>query len=174
MSEIKGETAKDKPKEVVELYQALMEHFCDTLDLGKAGDIQRSDIVRELDAAYQENNLLTLLQIEAENLAGDPDYIGRQADDRLRWLIVGLRSDRDNYREMLEEMEESPAYDNLQRFHRLGDDREKFRRHLKRNLKKMIPVSDEFSSLLADITDRPSAGKAMMLAESLLASRLEE
>ncbi|MBD1420990.1 hypothetical protein [Sphingobacterium chuzhouense] len=174
MSEIKGETAQDRPKEVVELYQRLMDHFCDTLDLGKEGEILRSDIVRELDAAYQQNDLLTLLQIEAENLAGDPDYIGRQDDERLRWLIVGLRSDRDNYRVMLEEMEESPAYHELQRFHRLGDDMEKFRRHLERDLKKMIPVSDEFSSLLVDITEHPSAGKAMMLAESLLASRLEE
>ena len=174
MSEIKRETAKDKPKEVVELYQRLMEHFCDTLDLGKAGDIKRSDIVRELDAAYQENDLLTLLQIEAENLAGDPDYIDRQADERLLWLIVGLRSDRDNYRVMLEEMEESPAYHDLQRFHRLGDDMEKFRRHLERNLKKMIPVSNEFSSLLADISYHPSVDKVMALAKSILASRMEE
>lgn len=173
MSEIKGETAKDKPKEVVELYQRLMDHFCDTLGFGKEGEILRSDIVRELDAAYQENDLLTLLQIEAENLAGDPDYIGGQDDNRLRWLIVALRFDRDDYKEMLQEMEESQAYHDLQRFHRLGDDMEKFRRHLKRNLKKLAPVSNEFSSLLTDITAYPSAGKAMMLAESILASRME-
>lgn len=160
MSEIKGETANDRPKEVVELYQRLMGHFCDTLDFGKEGEILRSDIVRELDAAYQQNDLLTLLQIEAESLAGDPDYIGGQDDNRLRWLILALRLDRDDYREML-------------RFHRLGGDMEKFRRQLKRNLKKMVPVSDEFSSLLTDITAYPSAGKAMMLAESILASRME-
>ncbi|MGN5955580.1 hypothetical protein ACP6L2_13290 [Sphingobacterium lactis] len=174
MSEIKGETANDRPKEVVELYQRLMDHFCDTLDFGKEGEIRRSDIVRELDSAYQENDLLTLLQIEAENLAGDPDYIGGQDDNRLRWLIVALRSDRGNYREMLREMEESPAYHDLQSFHRLGGDMEKFRRQLKRNLKKLVPVSDEFSSLLADITAYPSAGKAMILAECILASRMQE
>lgn len=174
MSEIKGETAKDKPKEVVELYQRLMDHFCDTLSFGKEGDILRSDIVRELDGAYQQNDLLTLLQIEAENLCADMDYVGRQDDDKLRWLIVASRFDRNYYRETLQEMEESPAYHDLQRFHRLGDDMEKFRRHLKRNLKKMIPASDEFSSLLADITAYPSAGKAMILAECILASSMEE
>lgn len=144
-----------------------------SLDFGKEGEILRSDIVRELDAAYQENDLLTLLQIEAENLAGDPDYIGGQEDNRLRWLIVALRFDRDDYKEMLQEMEESPAYHDLQRFHRLGDDMEKFRRQQKRNLKKLVPVSDEFSSLLAEITAYPSAGKAMILAECILASRME-
>ncbi|MGV6945470.1 hypothetical protein [Sphingobacterium kyonggiense] len=174
LSEIKGETAQDRPKEVVELYQSLMEHFCGTLDIGKDGAILRSDIVRELDAAYRENDLLTLLQIEAENLAADPDYIDRQADERLRWLIVTLRFDRDSLGELLREMEECPGYDDLQRFHRLGDDMEKFRRHLERNQKKMIPVSNEFSSLLADITDHPSADKVMALAKSILASRLEE
>jgi|GEM_PF-6311470 len=38
----------------------------------------------------------------------------------------------------------------------------------------MIPVSNEFSSLLADISYHPSVDKVMALAKSILASRMEE
>lgn len=168
MSDFTGETTKDKPEEVVELYQRLMEHFCQTLDLGKDGGLQRSDIVRELDVAYERGDLLTLLQIEAENLAGDPGYIARQDDERLCWMIVALRFERDNYKALLEEMKEDHTYHDLHRFHRMGDDMKKFRSFIIENIKEVEEAIGEFAIIMDDITSHPSEGKAVILAECIL------
>lgn len=171
LEEIKRQTDKEKPKEVSELYETLMDHYSDTLELGKNGEIVRSDIVRELDNAYQRNDLLTLLLIESESIALDPEYISKLNDDRLRWLITSLRLEREDQQYLLHETEESLAFYDLQRFHHFGDDFKKFRRQLKNTMKKMAPYCDKFSELIADITAQPSALKAIILAECIIESK---
>lgn len=173
LSEIKGETAKNKPKEIVDLYETLMEHFSDTLELGVEGKITRSDIVRELDAAYHNDDLLTLLQIESESLATEPTYIAKQDDQRLRWLIVSLRLDLDDQRHIIQEFEENPEYEELQVFHRLGDNMEKFRNYIALRMKKFEPLGDNFSALVTDLMSSPSASKVISFAENILESKME-
>lgn len=170
----KAQAAEHKPKEVVELYQKLMDRFCDTLDFGKEGQLLRSDIVRELDRAYHYNDLLTLLQIEAENLAVDPEYTAKQSTDKLKWMIVALRFYREDFRMLQQEQEDSPAYHYLQTYHRLGDDMQHFRQFLENYVTELNPVISEFVEILEDIESEPSEFKVVTLAKCILDIRMKE
>lgn len=106
LEEVFGKKEKNKSKEVVELYQKLMEHFYDTLEIGEDGEIVPSDIVHELDEAYRENDLIALLNIETDSFDLDSDYLSKQEDEKLKWLIVSLRLYIDGMEEIIQEMEE--------------------------------------------------------------------
>lgn len=90
MSDFTGRTAGDRPIEVVETYKRLTERFVDTLRADGEG-ITRSNIIRELDAAYENDDLVSLLQIEVENLGGDPGFLVGMDDARLKLTIIPLR-----------------------------------------------------------------------------------
>lgn len=168
-----SEAAKDKPKEVVELYQILMEHFCQTLEM-RDGTLRRSKIVRELDAAYEYNDLVALLQVEAEYFAGDAEYIGLQDDEKLVWLIVALRFGTEDHSLWLQEMKEDRVYHDLQRFHRLGNDMDKFSSFIRKNAEGVEEAAKELAYIIDDIRSFPTEGKVVVLAEFILSSDSEE
>lgn len=172
-SDFTPEMAKDKPKEVVDLYQELMEHFCETLDL-REGKIRRSDIVRELDAAYEYNDLVALLQIEAEYFAGDADYVRRQDNEKLIWLIVALRFGTESHSLWLEEIKEDRVYHDLQRFHRLGSDMDKYKRFIRKYTEGLEQATNELAFVMEDIMSFPTEGKVIILAEFILSRDSEE
>lgn len=103
MSDLSPEWEESKCIEVTELYQKLLFQFADTQTFGKDGGILRSDIIRELDIAYRENNFITLLQIEAENFGMDSGFLKEQSDEKLKWLVAALRIEKDNYQVILQE-----------------------------------------------------------------------
>lgn len=168
IEELSKEEAKDKPKEVVELYQKLMEHYSDTLVLGEDGEIKRSKIVRELDVSYFNNDLLTLRDIELESLALDANYVAQQEDERLRRFVASLREIVESLKLILEDFKVDPEFKDLQDYHRLGGDMEKFRRSLKKSYKKFNPLKDGISLILKDIEEFPLEKKVLNLAQGIV------
>lgn len=77
----KGE--EDKPPKVVELYHTLMQRMTDEFTITDTGDIKKSDLIRILDHACQQNDLIMLLLVEIEQLTGDEDYVKSQKFNKI-------------------------------------------------------------------------------------------
>ncbi|RKO72580.1 hypothetical protein D7322_07240 [Sphingobacterium puteale] len=83
----KGE--RDKPPKVVELYHTLMQRMTDELTITDTGDIQKSDLIRILDHAYQQNDVNMLLMFEIDHLTDQEDYVKSQKFNKICvWLMM--------------------------------------------------------------------------------------
>ncbi|MDR2270386.1 MAG: hypothetical protein LBF27_05705 [Sphingobacterium sp.] len=83
----KGEM--DKPPKVVELYHTLMQRMTDELMITDTGDIKKSDLIRILDHAYQQNDVIMLLLFEIDHLTDQEDYVKSQKFNKISaWLMV--------------------------------------------------------------------------------------
>lgn len=83
----KGE--RDKPPKVVELYHMLMQRMTDELTITDTGDIQKSDLIRILDHAYQQNDVNMLLMFEIDHLTDQEDYVKSQKFNKICvWLMM--------------------------------------------------------------------------------------
>lgn len=168
MSDLTGKTAEDKPKEVVELYKYLMGHFSETLTLRDDSGLERSDVVRMLDNAYEYDDLLGMLQIEISYLADKPGYVDRQDDERVRWFILALEFNLDYFEEMLEELHESPGYADLQLFNRLGQDMKRFKKALAERTSSFGETTDKLAKELRSVSADPTVENTIALAKMIL------
>lgn len=168
MSDFTGETADDKPAEVVTLYKYLMERLSETLDFREDEGLERSDTVRMLDNAYEHNDLLGLIQVEVSQLADIPGYAEQQDDWKLRWFILALGEDIDYFREMLDELGESPAYADLRLFKKLGKDIRKLRKVLASGKDVCALRSDWLAGELASVSAGPTVDGIVNLAKHIL------
>ncbi|MCT1523657.1 hypothetical protein [Sphingobacterium hotanense] len=168
MSDFTGETANDKPWEVVNLYEYLMERLSDTLDLREDKGLERSDIVRMLDNAYERNDLLGLVRIEITHFADELGYLEQQDEGKLKWFILALRDDLDYFQERLEELRGSPAYSDLQLFNRSGSHMEKFKKVLTTRASESGLTADRLAQELASVSADPVADKIVGLARRIL------
>ncbi|QQT55889.1 hypothetical protein I6I98_11770 [Sphingobacterium multivorum] len=136
MSDIMGIEAKDKPKEIVELHKRLMDHCADTLELDSETGVKRSDIIREIDSAYEYDDFVRLLQIELEQLYDKLEYIEQQDDEKLKWLIVALKRANEESDQFFEELKMGRKYQGLQQFHSLGNNLTTFKKEIKNQVNK--------------------------------------
>ncbi|MDR2275351.1 MAG: hypothetical protein LBF27_30870 [Sphingobacterium sp.] len=167
MSYFTGETPEDKPKEIVQLHTRLMEHCVDTLELDNEDGVTRSDIVRELDSAYQLNDLIALLQIEIEQLCPQDGYLEQQDDERLKWLIVALQHTEQDCDEFFKEIVTSTDYYHLRLFHSLGNNMREFKKAVRKDVayvqQKGLKLADSMKKVIAN----PIRSEILELAEVL-------
>ncbi len=91
----KGE--EDKPLKVVELYHTLVQRMTDELTITETGDIKKSDLIRILDHAYQQNDLNMLLMFEIEHLTGQEDYVKSQKFNKISAWVMTLEEATENW-----------------------------------------------------------------------------
>lgn len=83
----KGE--EDKPRKVVELYHTLMQLITDEFTITDTGEIKKSDLIRILDHAYQQNDLIMLLLFEIEHMTDQMSYVKSQKFNKISaWVMV--------------------------------------------------------------------------------------
>lgn len=109
MSHFTGENAADKPQELVDLYQKLIAHLSDTLDLDSSEGVERSNVVRILDNAYEYNDYMMMLQIELDHFGDKRGYVGRQDDERLTHLVAALEFAKDELLALLYSLKRTSA-----------------------------------------------------------------
>ncbi|MCT1526107.1 hypothetical protein [Sphingobacterium hotanense] len=95
-SELAGRKDDDRPAEVVQTYNRLVAKFAETLTAGENG-VTRSNLIRKLDAAYENDNLVALLQLEVESLGSEPDFLKEMDDDTLRYTVMAIEMERLEY-----------------------------------------------------------------------------
>lgn len=134
MTDIMRVKAEDKPKEIADLYKKLTEHCIDTLELDDKTGVKRSDVVRELDSAYEFNDFISLLHLEIEQLCIQPGYVEKQDDERLRWLIVALMSAEQECEDFFEDINVNPDYAELRLFHALGNNMTKYKKEVQKQV----------------------------------------
>lgn len=79
----------DKPKKVVELYHTLMHHMTDEFTITDTSDIRKSDLIRILDHAYEQNDVIMLLLSEIEQLTDQEEYVKSQKFNKIcAWIIA--------------------------------------------------------------------------------------
>lgn len=166
MSDFTGRTAGDRPIEVVETYKRLTERFVDTLRADGEG-ITRSNIIRELDAAYENDDLVSLLQIEVENLGGDPGFLVGMDDARLKLTIMAIVIEGTSYLDLLADMEKDDGYADFRLFRSLGGEMDSFRQSIMGNLLARRRSEAELGEILAKAT-AGDAGKIRTLASAVL------
>lgn len=103
MSYFMGE--KEKPKEITVVYQRLMEYLSDTLQLQEGEGVERSDVVRIVDNAYECDDYTMLLQLEVLYLGGSKGYVFSQDDTRLCHLIVAMEMEKKELNSLLRNIE---------------------------------------------------------------------
>lgn len=109
MSHFTGETEKDKPQEIVELYHYLMDIFHDRLSITTDGAFKRDDIIRLLDYAYECNDLEILVYLEIKHLSHEKGYLEKQSReklilfaDTLEKKIAEIRDEKDLFKKQAE------------------------------------------------------------------------
>lgn len=91
----KGE--KDKPQKVVELYHTLIQKLVDEFTISDVGEIKKSDLIRVLDHAYEQNDLLLLLLVEVEQLTDEDSYIECQSFEKISLWVMAIEETIDDY-----------------------------------------------------------------------------
>lgn len=79
-----------KSPKVVELYHTLMQRMTDELTITETGEIQKSDLIRILDHAYQQNDLIMLLMFEIEHLTDHENYVKSQKFNKISAWVMAL------------------------------------------------------------------------------------
>lgn len=154
MSDVMGIKPEDKPKEIVDLYNRLTEYCVDMLELDEKSGVKRSDIVREVDSAYELDDYISLLQIEIEFLCTTDGYLEKQDDERLKWLIVALKCTEKEYNDFFKQTKTDPNYKELRLFHKLDNNINKFkaevRKQIGQSLNSGVELGSEFKKVAAD------------------------
>jgi len=91
----KGEM--DKPPKVIELYHTLMQRMTDELTITDTGDIKKSDLIRILDHAYQQNDVIMLLLFEIDHLTDQEDYVKSQKFNKISAWVMVLEEANENW-----------------------------------------------------------------------------
>ena len=133
-SELAGRKDDDRPLEVVQTYNRLVERFTETLTAGEDG-VTRSNLIRKLDAAFENDDLVALLQLEAESLGSEQDFLKEMDDDRLRYTVMAIEMERMEYLDLISDIEMEPGCTDMLLLKDLGNDLKRFRR----------AVSEEYS-----------------------------
>ncbi|MDR0264751.1 MAG: hypothetical protein LBJ04_16150 [Sphingobacterium sp.] len=119
------EGEEEKPLEVVNLYRIVMEHFLKNMKLDHDG-IKITDIIRDIDDIFEENDSWTLMQYELEYVVDSVSYLEKYDDERLKLLFFVTRSLYEDYSMLNLEMETDLSYFELQKFRELEENMQKF------------------------------------------------
>jgi len=123
--EFNREHDSHKPIEIIQLYGKLLEYFSDTLEIEKDG-LGKSQIIKELDAAFDNNDILVLLQIEIEYLVHDTYDLNDYDQERLKWYFIAILNEYQEYDKLLSDMEINQSFYELHKYYELGGDLKKF------------------------------------------------
>lgn len=162
----KGE--RDKPPKVVELYHTLMQRMTDELTITDTGDIQKSDLIRILDYAYQQNDIIMLLMFEIDHLTDQEDYVKSQKFNKISaWLMV-LDETIENWYDQTYSKEEE-QYSNLTYIYmRSGNNM----RAVEQKVRKTKEIYDKMVPALLNVgyamESQTKKSMFMLLAESLI------
>jgi hypothetical protein len=163
-----GFNSAEKPNLVVKLYKRLSNYFADNLaadeeSLGKRG------IVRQIDRAYEEKDLLTLLQIDMNQFANQPGYFDLMDNDMLKWSLILLIHEEEELDDFFAKLSEDPVYLELRVFHAAGDNLRKFKNEMNRQEQVLEKKKRTLIAEFKDLLD-PSNEKIIVdLAKYLLA-----
>jgi len=91
----KGE--EDKPPKVVELYHTLMQRMTDEFTITDTCDIKKSDLIRILDHAYQQNDLIMLLLFEIDHMTHQMSYVKSQKFNKISAWVMALEEAIENW-----------------------------------------------------------------------------
>jgi len=166
LSQVAGQNKKYTAKEVLELYNYLMEYYVETIELND-NSIQRSNIIRELDAAYEENDFITLLQIEIDEL-GRVDYFNSMDLERLQWVMVALLYREQELTDFFISMETDPEYEELRLVHELDNSLSNFRREILKRKKELDGKAKIVSSDLKQLFGKGEGSHTVELADYIL------
>lgn len=166
LSQVTGQNKKYATKEVFELYNYLMEYYVETIEIND-NSIQRSNIIRELDAAYEENDFITLLQIEIDEL-GRIDYFNSMTLERLQWVMVALLCREQELTHFFISMETDPQYTALRLVHKLDNSLLNFRREVRKRKKDLDGKAKIVSSDLKQLFGKGEGTHTVELADYIL------
>ncbi|NJI74073.1 hypothetical protein HCX49_12760 [Sphingobacterium kitahiroshimense] len=91
ISNFMDEGEKDKPKEVTELYQTLIQNLPDEFTITDDGGIKKSDLIRILDFAYDLNDVIPMLLVEIEHFSKDVQYVDKQTFEKIYWWLLAMK-----------------------------------------------------------------------------------
>jgi hypothetical protein len=158
----------DKPKEIVELHKKLTEHCIETVELNLSDGITRSDILREIDSAYELNDFVSLLQIEIEQLCIRHRYVKQQDEERLKWFIIALRHLEKEYDHFFVQLKTDPVYEDLQLYHTLDDSLRKFKAEIRQKLDRSRIKGFELSAELKKVVSGQNTEQTLKFAAFML------
>jgi len=107
----KGEM--DKPPKVIELYHTLMQRMTDELTITDTGDIKKSDLIRILDHAYQQNDVIMLLLFEIDHLTDQEDYVKSQKFNKISAWVMVLEEANENWYDESYSSKQDELFDHL-------------------------------------------------------------
>ncbi|WP_367210065.1 hypothetical protein [Sphingobacterium sp. R2] len=163
----KGE--EDKPPKVVELYHTLMQWMTDELTISETGDIEKSDLIRILDHAYQQNDLIMLLMFEIEHLTGQENYVKSQKFNKISAWVMVLEDAIENWYDGPYSNIQQKLFDHLVNIYmQSGNDMKAVEhkiRKAKRIYDQMVPALLHLGNDMESLTKK---NMFMLVAESLI------
>lgn len=111
---------RKKSAEVEELYRYLMQELHEGFTVTADGELEKGDLIRLLDHAYEHNNLHALLLIEIDQLAVDNNYLKRQDGDKLNQYISALKQEITQLKARERQLLNDPQYKWMKAYLREG------------------------------------------------------
>lgn len=100
--------AEEKSREVIELYQILVQMKADEFEITPGGEIKKSDEIRILDHAYETNDLMQLLRMEIDCFREDESYIEKQNAHKIGYWILALQEANADLKKQFHNREKGP------------------------------------------------------------------
>lgn len=162
----KGE--RDKPPKVVELYHTLMQGMTDELTITDTGEIQKSDLIRILDHAYQQKDINMLLLFEIDHLTDKEDYVKSQKYNKISTWVMVLEETIENWYDQTYSKEEEQFSDLTHIYMRSGNNMNAVEQKVRKTkdiYDRMVPALLEVGHAMESQTKKHMF---MLLAESLI------
>lgn len=163
----KGEM--DKPRKVVELYHTLMQRMTDEFTITDTGDIKKSDLIRILDHAYQQNDVIMLLLFEIDHLTDQEDYVKSQKFNKISaWVMVLEEANENRYDQSYSSKQDELFGYLVHVYMRSGNDMEAVEQQVRQTKEiydKMVPAFLDIGYAMESQTEK---NMFMLLAESLI------
>lgn len=102
----KQETAQSMSKSVKEIYMSLVKAFHPDREPDEAERVRKTEIMQEVTAAYEKNDLLALLELQLKFEQIDQKQLDNIAEDRLKHYIEVLKQQSQQLEQEKEQQEE--------------------------------------------------------------------
>lgn len=103
----KAEEAKNLSKSVKDVYMALVKAFHPDREPDETERNRKTAIMQEVTSAYENNDLLSLLQLQLKFEQIDQDHLDQMSEDRLKYYIKILKEQAMQLEDEIEERQET-------------------------------------------------------------------
>lgn len=162
------EQEKDRPQEVVELYQMLIQNLSDEFTITEDGEIRKSDLIRILDFAYEMNDMVPMLLIEIEYFSKDINYVEKQSSEKICWWLLAMQERNNDLHERDLMLRKDRLFGLVDVYESAGDGMHTVESYIRQSKAVFVDLLSKLIKLRFRIEEQTSRGTFMLCVKSFI------